>query len=631
MKRSNAPYEPIYFPDLPEPWRGWFAQFLKFCDVVRIESKDIGTAPLILMASQRYAMEEIFKGFSEGIHDFVIVKARQLGQSTVLWAFDLFWLTKFSIQGMYIADDEGNKELHRDIIGQMYLSLPKDWSRGPWRVNNRIELTWASRQGWNASRLMWAFANKRKEGQLGRSRGANYVHAEEMDSWTDADAPAALEAARSSVHPQRAYFWVGTGQGYGLLYDLWEQAGSSHTSRQIFVGFWRNTEYVITREQRALWAAYGAPPITPDEREWAREVKARYGVQITREQIAWWRWKKQEGKGIHGEEAKALQEYPWLPEQAFQAAGSQFLGATTCLRVQTAAKREAKALAYYRYDWGATFDEKGDEALVSVPKEAATLTVWERAHPHGVYIVAGDPAYGSSPDADRFAVTVWRAFPDCLIQVAEYCTPVGAMYQFAWILAHLAGSYSLGRDAFLIHELNGPGYAVLEELDRMANYGFGLANRGGELQQVVARIQHYLWRKVDALMPSYSREWLMSESRREQAFEKLRDCVERGMLLVRSPALAGELTALRREDGRIEPGGVAHDDLAVTAALAVTQWLDNVIPEIENLVAPSDAGPPADALVREVRSFLGTLRHPAETAPDDVPVAYGVRVRGPGR
>lgn len=603
-----------------------------FCESVRIPSKDIGLAPLILMDSQRYLIETIFWGLSQDRHDFVIVKARQLGASTVLWALDLFWLTKFSIQAMYIADDEANKELHRDVIGQMYLSLPRAMSRGPWRVNNRYELTWldqkrADGSRWAASRMMWAFANKRHEGQLGRSRGVNYIHAEELDSWQDEEGVAALEATRSSVHPQRLYLWVGTGQGHGILYQMWDQAEHSLSSVPIFIGFWRRPDYTVTRQDRAMWEVYGVPPWSPEEREWAAEVKTRYGHVISKPQLAWWRKTLREGKGIDGDEAKMLQEYPWLPEQAFQASGSRFLSATTCLRLRTGL-RHAPQPAYYRYDWGATFDAKGDEVLVEVPVESATLTIWEEPRPDAVYVVAGDPAYGSSAEADSFAITVWRAHPDQLIQVAEFHTTLGTMYQFAWVLAHLGGNYP----RYMIRELNGPGKAVLQEMDRMANYGYGLANRGGALQNVVAAIQHYLYKRADALTGTYSFDWLMTSQNREIIMEKLRDAVERGALVVRSEDLTEELAALRRDEGRIEAGGVMHDDLAVTAALAVECWTETVIPEIESFVAPSQPDPREgrDVTERLVATFLRRIQmHAASEEPERPP--FGVTQVGPGR
>ena len=252
MIRSNAPHGPIHYPDLAEPWRSYLARFLRFCEAVPIDSKEIGATRLILLSSQRYLIEEIFWGLSLGFHDFVIVKARQLGASSILWALDLWWLMTFpGLQGMYITDDEGNKETHRGYISDMYTGLLQSkpsLTRGPWRANNRYELRWPSQPGWRASRLMWAFVNRRAEGRLGISRGVNVVHGTEIDTWDDEEGVAALQASLADRHPRRLYLWEGTGRGYGLLYRFWEQAESSTTTRRIFVAFWRRDDYVVSRD-----------------------------------------------------------------------------------------------------------------------------------------------------------------------------------------------------------------------------------------------------------------------------------------------------------------------------------------------------------------------------------------------
>ena len=599
-------------------------QFVRFCGHLPIPSKEHGVIRLRLLSSQVFLLDELFWGLANGYHDFVILKARQLGCSVLLWALDLFWLMKFGgMQGLYIADSDPNKEIHRDMIGQMYDGLPARLRRKT-RVSNRLQLAWEDGPGYRGSRLMFSAANLKSKGQLGRSRGVNYGHFEELDSWEDPEALAALDAARASTYPLRLYLWVGTGQGYGELSKMWEQAEHSVASRQIFLGFWRLDTNVLTRDQKAAWSVYGAPPPSQDEAEWSAEVLRRYDWVISREQLAWWRMMKAEGKGINGEEAKALQEHPWLPEQAFQASGSQFISATTALRLRTALDRAPEPTGY-RYDWGDTFDARGDEVLTGVPVEAATLTVWDEPMSDGLYIVAGDPAYGSSEQADAFAVTVWRAHPDQLVQAATYRSQIGTMYQFAWVLAHLAANYP----RWLIYDVNGPGIAVMQELKRLKERGFGLTRRHGSLQDVVGGIEEYLWSRPDVLMPSYARQWKTGPSTQEPLMEQLRDTVERGALVVRDPDLVSEIAALRRDKGRIEPGGMAHDDLAVTAAMAVEYWLNAVMEEVEAVVAPR-SGPshPAPAEERLLRTFLKRI-----TIEEEAPVerSRGVRAGGPGR
>jgi len=694
-RSSNAPYEP-QDARITGQWARLLALFLRFCEHVTIDSKDEGPVRLYLRPSQRYFIEEVFAGFALGIHDFVVVKGRQLGISTVLWAFELFWLTRFSLQAMHVVDDEPNKEIQRDIVQAMYLSLPRHLSRGTPRVANRLELAWNNTKNpktgkvWRASRLMWAFANRQKTGQLGRSRGANFILADELDSWGDKDAPASLDAARSSTHPYRAYFWVGTGQGYTLLYSLWEQAQDSTSSKAIFVGWWRDPERVVTREERAKWAVYGQPAPTQEETEWGDEVYRRYDVRVSRQQLAWWRWTLAEGKGINGDAAKMMQEHPWFPEQSFQASGSEFLSPQTCLHVRRRLIQAPPAM-HYRYDWGPYFDSKadpleviaGDRPRSGEPErrpELATLTMWEPPQRDHVYVLAGDPAYGSGPEADRFAATVWRCHPDAMVQAAEYATPLGAMYQYAWVLAHLAGAYKIDSDDHLILEIGGPGRAVHEELERMASYAFGLTpasvraltpdermraplcaepsgcrerasvvdrlreiplchrhaallrKSADDITAVLSGIQHFLYRRIDSITGQQAWHFNTTTENRIQIFEQLRDTVERGALVVRSPMLAEELAALRREDsGRIEAGGIAKDDLAFTSALAVHCWLQNVVPEIEDriapLVTPRDA--PAHPGEAMLRSFVRGLDREPSTATGPAP--YGMPRIGPGR
>lgn len=162
----------------------------------------------------------------------------------------------------------------------------------------------------------------------------------------------------------------------------------------------------------------------------------------------------------------------------------------------------------------------------------------------------------------------------------------------------------------------------------MGNYGFGLTKRSGALQEVVGAIQHYLWKRADTLSPQYSREWKTTPTTRPPIMEKLRDSAERGALVIRSRVLVEELAALRRDEDRVEAGGVAHDDLAITAALAVECWTETVIPEIEDVVAPLEPPrlAPRDALERNVMTFLRHMQTPEEPEPS----VYGIRTRMPG-
>lgn len=622
-------------------------KFLRYASRIRIATKEQGIVRLDrLLSSQRFLAVQIFAGLDRGLHDFLILKARQLGVSTLLWALDLWWLQRWNgIQAIYAADDGANTELHRQTMMTMYESVPRKFNRGKPKTNNRLLLEWEdlpARQGkhgllppWTASKVVWAHGNASESGQLGRSLGLNYAHLEELDSWTDREGMKSMSAALAREHPHRLYLRVGTGQGYNLLYELWEGAGDALTKRRIFIGWWHLDTRRVERDAGPLWDAYGRMPPSPEERGWITEVQRQFGEAVSQEQLAWWRMTMAESENVRGDLATMLSEYPWFPEQSFQAAGTQFVSGPTVLRLHGDLRRSPLPRGY-RYEWGPTFDAKGDDALVEVEPiatddgrlllEGATLTVWEDPNPAGVYVVAGDPAYGSSENADSFAATVWRCWPDRLVQVAQYKSPVGAMYQFTWILAHLAGVYP----RYLIYEVTGPGYAVLQEFKRLRDAGFGLSQKRGQLQHVIGSIQEYLYLRPDHFTNQPALEWKSNAERREWAFTQFADLLDRGGMEIRSRELYNEIGALRRNGVRIEPGGVAHDDLVVTAALASTYFLDTILYDIQDELPASNAIPTAqqDPTQRTVRSFLRQMgRHPSK----DDRRTYGVRVAAPGR
>jgi len=73
-------------------------RFERFCSKLKIDSKEMGRIPLNLLGGQRYVIREIAAGLKQGVHEFVILKGRQMGISTVggyLLAIETPWITGF--------------------------------------------------------------------------------------------------------------------------------------------------------------------------------------------------------------------------------------------------------------------------------------------------------------------------------------------------------------------------------------------------------------------------------------------------------------------------------------------------------------------------------------------------------
>src|SRR5262249_48917323 len=145
-----------------------------------------------------------------------------------------------------------------------------------------------------------------------------------------------------------------------------------------------------------MWERYAVPSPTADHRLWMREVKRRHKVEITPQKLGWWRWKLE--VAMKGDETMMAQEFGSLPEECWQSIGQKFLTPTR-IREMRLALRTAPKPEGYDYVMGRYLE---DTSLVSADPETASLKVWERPQPDGVYVVAGHPAGSSSPEAMEY-------------------------------------------------------------------------------------------------------------------------------------------------------------------------------------------------------------------------------------
>lgn len=569
--------------------------FRDFCARLKIPSRDLGmTAMTPLFGTQERLLAEMQRGIEEGVRSFVVLKGgRQIGGTTVFDALSLYWLQSHpGMVGMFISDDDENRDFRRDVQLEMLDSLPTAY-RFPTRINNRNILAWTSP---NNSRLIYASAGKRAGSNLGRSRGINFAIMDEVASWMDQQAIVALQAAFSKRHPDRLYAAVSTARGFGPFKAMWDTATTAVSQRAIFLSWFQHGGYRIERTDRRLWERYGRLRPDADERLWMSIVKKRYHVTISPEQLAWWHWVLAEE--CLGDEAMRSQEFGVLPELCFVAFGDKFFSSGVVARLRAGLTTAPKPTGW-RYVFG---DHLEDTQAVSVDPADADLLVWEEAERGGAYLVAAHPAYSSSQDAPHFCAQVWRLWPDRMRQVAEYWAEDGEFHKFAWVLVHLAGHYSsvAGIPAYLIGEVGYTGQRVLGEIQRLERYGYGLGPdvRSQQFRNVAGNIRHYLYRKLDALRGSATAYWPRTTLDLRASFlNGLRDEIERRHLEIRSSALVDELAMLRRGEAgdrdMIAGGGDSSEERALTAAHAVECWLTTAMPELVSMVAPKEPPPEA--------------------------------------
>jgi len=355
-----------------------------------------------------------------------------------------------------------------------------------------------------------------------------------------------------------------------MFHDMYVTAKRARTQRAIFCGWWRN-EFYSADPTSNVYKTYWDGKLTPEEKEWTKDIKKIYNYEINSRQMAWWRWKLYEGIK---DDALMYQEFPPTEDYAFIMTGSSFFSNARC----TDAIKLAKKIQpdNYRYSFGSNFQ---DTQVLKSTDRLATLRVWEEPIDTAYYVIGADPAYGSSDWADRFCIQVFRCYADGMDQVAEFATSELNTYQFAWVIAHLAGAY---KNSTLNLEINGPGQAVINEMRNLKRQAAAMKGPiGKDLMDVYSSMSNYIWRRNDTLGgPSNSIGWLTTSSTKERMLSYMKDYFERGMMNIVSIDLIEEMKTIVRDGGSIEASGRNKDDRVIAAALAAAAYAEQVQPRL---------------------------------------------------
>ena len=540
--------------------------FYHFCSQLKIETKEQGLRKMDkLLGTQTYVMNEIAKGLEDDCHFYVILKGRQLGITTISLALDLYWtFTHPGLQATLTTDTEENRDMFRTTLAMYMDGLPKEY-KIPQITHNRNSLSLRNR-----SRLFYQVAGLRAKGTLGRGKAITFLHGTETSSWGDEEGLASLLASLAETNPDRLYMFESTARGFNMFHDMYVTAKKARTQRAIFCGWWRNEFYSVDPGS-SVYKTYWDGRLTGEEKEWNRDIKKMYGFEINSRQIAWWRWKLHEGIK---DDALMYQEFPPTEDYAFVMTGSSFFSNSRCSEAARVAK--LKKFDAYRYSFGSNFQ---DTEVLKSSEKLATLKVWEEPIDTAYYVIGADPAYGSSDWADRFCIQVFRCYADGLDQVAEFATSELNTYQFAWVIAHLAGAY---KNSTLNLEVNGPGQAVINELRNLKRQAVSIGGTTGKgLMHVLGSMTNYIWRKNDTLGGiSNSIGWLTTQGSKERMMNYTKDYFERQMMNVVSMETLEEMKGIVREGGSIHAPGRGKDDRVIAMALACAAYAEQLQPRL---------------------------------------------------
>ncbi len=544
------------------------AKFKRYIKYLKIQSRDYGRVSLNLLGSQTYILNEVVKGIAEGITTFVILKGRQQGSTTLFLAIDFFYALEYpGLLGTFILHEEKALAKWRAQIEIQLASMPAKIAGKKFRPrvisHNRNILLFDNDSSFS---YLIGGVNENSGGGLGRSMAANYVHGTEVAFYGNEDDLKAFKSSISSIYEHRLQVWESTANGFNHFYDQCQSAKTSKTVRFIFSGWWRDerNQFHVKDTRFGLFAPSGR--LSQLERERVRAVKQQYGFEISLQQMAWYRWKMEDE--FANDQSIMDQEFPFTEEDAFQSTGSKYFTAPVLTQITRDAHR--RPFQTYRYKMTRRWEEIN---VYQVNDLRAELRVWEHSSKFGYYVVSCDPAYGSSDEADNTCIQVWRAFAECIVQVAEFCTYNPTTYQTAWIIAHLAGFYGR-KDSRVILEINGPGKDVFEELRRVQSYLREMAPTSDnyELKNCLRNMRDFFYQRIDSMSGELAYHLFMSEDIKRMLMAGFKSAVELGRMEIRSLPLVEEMRRLVNDNGSINADGGGNDDRAVTAAMAYHCW-----------------------------------------------------------
>ena len=311
-----------------------------------------------------------------------------------------------------------------------------------------------------------------------------------------------LFATLAQKHPDRLYMFESTARGFNLFYTLWQQARSDPmTQKAAFIGWWANEQYAWD-ENSDLYRRYWDGMVEAEEQERVNNVWGKYGVRITPQQIAWYRWMEETQSGGTG---LMDQDYPWDEDDAFLQTGQTFFPMKRMVAIIRKLTDDPPPFLGYAYEYGESFMKTKIHSVREA--DDAELKIYEEPSEIGQYVIGVDPAYGDSDNADNSAIQVYRCYADKLVQVAEFASSNPINVQVAWVLAHLAGTY---KNVMMIIELTGPGEATVLEMKHLRELfdaGALPIPGDGSMGDIFGNARWFMYHRSDSPGTGYVYNW----------------------------------------------------------------------------------------------------------------------------
>lgn len=465
----------------------------------------------------------------------IILKARQEGFSSFIDALITFeCLYRDNLRCVLIAHDRLSTQVLFDRV-KFYVENLRHNLRPDFGRSSRREIYFRKT---NSTFYIGTAGHE----EFGRGDCIHRLHCSEVASWPN---PVELISGLFQAVPAEGTIWIeSTAKGRGNWYHatcMKAMEGRGDFKLHFFPWF---ADPSYRRDPRIK-----AKDLSPEE----RDLKAEFN--LTMAQMQWRRDKIDEMDNSEMLFGANLfpQEYPATPEEAFLASGMSVFGTIP------------------QYD-------------KPVVEQDRFTTLYEIPSPSTQYCIGAD--VGTGVGANRSVA--WILNCDTMEQAGEWVSDCVDPGEFGDYLCQLGRHFN---EAFIVPELNNPGYATVEVLRRRY-----------PISRILQRYQYDKRSISDARLDKVG--FLTSERTKEVAITNLRRALNQG-LKVYSSATRSEMSTFIQNDNSAmcaQPG--CYDDRVIAAALAVTGYRHLYQPRLEVVKKEPNPFSFAEQRKRAIQGFI---------------------------
>ncbi len=514
-----------------------------FIEELKIINKRGELVSLIMNRSQEIVLEKVLEAREKRAPArFILLKARQLGISTLIEAIIFSMVTVFARRfGMVAAHCFSSAQSLFAMTQRFHAHLPED-RRPPLAKNNARVLEYAAPH-YSSIRVDTA-ANA----TLARGATFHYAHASEVAFWERAeDAALAINQATPQTW-DTLLFWESTANGMNnLFHRMWIAAERGENDIEPIFLTWKD------------FPAYSLPTPAGHAKRELTDMESEYSelASLNDDQLNW---------AIHTRKNqcqdswdKFHQEYPAVAALAFAFTSTPWFS-QTILQKWVEDNAQDRDRISGRIEWSDGLDGQQPKPFFA-KDDRGHVSVWRMPEPGRAYCLGMDVGEGVGQDYT-------------VIQVMDTETGmVVATYRSNRTRPEMAGMDAVSLAMFYNYgllgiERNGPGLATLVACER------GLA----QYPWMTGYTNLYYQKRLDTKLPDESERlgWLTTRPVKEAMLSRLGGAIEREEIRVYDHVTLLELQGLVWDaENRLfrqhyrEPGcKLTHDDSVIALAIA---------------------------------------------------------------